>query len=366
MNPGKNESILVLQTSFLGDTVLSLPLITEVKRRFPQTKLTLLCSPVGKELLQDHPDLDAILVDDKHAADGGWRGLIRKARELRSMGFSAALTPHKSLRSALLLFLARIPYRVGFRQSKGWFLFHRRVERELVRHDVERNLSVLKAFGIEPEDCCRDLVLPVKDSTQESVVRLLHSAGVDLEKLIVGINPGSVWPTKRWSADGFARLVSLLKQKFDCEVLLFGGPEDVEVAIRIQKLCGEPVTNLAGKLSLGELPAAIGVCKIFVTNDSAPMHIAVARAVRTVAIFCATTPSLGFYPYTQDAVVVEKNLSCRPCGSHGGKRCPLGTEDCIRLIAPEDVFKAVENLLLKRHDQRADGDAGYQPELISV
>ena len=92
MNPGKNESILVLQTSFLGDTVLSLPLMSEVKRRFPQTKLTLLCSSAGKELLRNHPDLDAILVDDKHGADSGWRGLIRKAQELRSMGFSAALS----------------------------------------------------------------------------------------------------------------------------------------------------------------------------------------------------------------------------------------------------------------------------------
>src|ERR1043166_1302346 len=155
MDPGKSEKILVLQTSFLGDTVLSLPLMTEIKRRFSQARLTLLCSPAGKELLRDHPGFDAVLVDDKRGVDKGWLGLIRKAQELRRMGFSAALTPHKSLRSALLLFLARIPNRIGFRQSKGWFLFHQRVNREVGRHDVERNLSVLKAFEIHPEDCCR-------------------------------------------------------------------------------------------------------------------------------------------------------------------------------------------------------------------
>src|ERR1043166_5303593 len=105
MDLGQSERILVLQTSFLGDSVLSLPLMAEIRRRFPQAKLTLLCTPAGKELLRDHSGLDAILVDDKHGVDRGWRGLIRKARELRSREFSAALTPHKSFRSALLLFL---------------------------------------------------------------------------------------------------------------------------------------------------------------------------------------------------------------------------------------------------------------------
>jgi len=117
MHSLKWERVLVLQTSFLGDTLLSLPLLSEIKRRFPQTKLTLLCSPMGKALLQDYPGIDEIIVDDKRGADKGWLGMWRKAGELRPMVFSAALTPHKSLRSALLLFLAGIPYRVGFRQS---------------------------------------------------------------------------------------------------------------------------------------------------------------------------------------------------------------------------------------------------------
>src|SRR5262249_53612370 len=98
-------------------------------------------------------------------------------------------------------------------------------------------------------------------------------------------------------------------------------------------------------IALPELPAALGLCKVLVTNDSGPMHIAVARAVPVVAIFCATTSTLGFYPYSSKAIVLEKDLSCRPCSSHGGRRCPLGTEDCIRLISPEHVFQAVERLL---------------------
>lgn len=366
MDSGKWEKVLILQTSFLGDTILSLPLFAEIKRRFPQAKLTLLCSPSSKELLQDHPGIDEVVVDDKKNADKGWLGLWRKARELREMKFSAALSPHKSLRSALLLFLAGIPYRVGFRQSKGWFLFHRRVSRNLTRHDVERNLSILEPFGIQPENCDRDLMLPVKDSTMESVTQLLRSLGVNPEKLIVGVNPGSVWPTKRWSAEGFARVIDSIKRKYDCEMLLFGGPEDAELGSKIERLCGGAAVNLAGKLSLGELPAAVSLCKLFITNDSGPMHVAVARGVPTVAIFCATTPSLGFYPYSANAVVVEKNLSCRPCTSHGGRRCPLGTEDCIRLIRPENVLRAAEKFLSEQGDPRPTHAKRYEPEFIAL
>jgi heptosyltransferase II len=103
--------------------------------------------------------------------------------------------------------------------------------------------------------------------------------------------------------------------------------------------------NLAGKIALSQLPAALSACRVLVTNDSAPMHIAVARSVPTVALFCATTPGLGFYPYSADSIVVEKELACRPCGSHGGRRCPLGTEDCIRLIPVDRVLRAVDDVL---------------------
>ena len=360
------KKILVLQTSFLGDTILSLPLLAKIKHRFPQMKLTLLCTPQSQALLLDQPGVDHMIVDDKRGADRGWVGLWRKARALRQMNFDAALTPHKSLRSALLLFFAGIPNRIGFRQSKGWFLFHHRAEREYARHDVERNLSLLRVFGIEPQECDRVLNLAIDNATQQAVARRLRSLGVNLEKPIVGINPASVWPTKRWSAEGFARVIQVIKRDYDCEALLFGGPADLEIAARIQQMSDSAAVNLAGKLSLRELAAALSLCNVLITNDSGPMHVAVARGVPTVAIFCATTPSLGFYPYTSNAVVLGKNLSCRPCTSHGGRRCPLGTEDCIRLIQPEDVLRAAEKFLSAPADSRARAVVGYEPAFVTI
>jgi heptosyltransferase-2 len=253
---------------------------------------------------------------------------------------------------------------VGFTQSKSSFLFHGRVNRKAERHDVERTLSLLEGLGIRIDDCERGLNLPVAASSEEEVNKRLIAAGVDTSKMLVGMHPGSVWATKRWSAEGFGRLVGLLKSKYPCEIILFGGSEDAQVVAEVQNFCGGRAVSLVDRISLRELPAALSRCKVVVTNDSGPMHIAVARGVPVVAIFCATTPELGFYPYSARAIVVEKSLPCRPCSFHGSRRCPLGTEDCIRLIGAEEVFYAVEQLL--ETTSRPEPANRYVPQRITV
>jgi heptosyltransferase-2 len=359
------ENVLLLQTSFLGDTVLTLPLIDEIRRQFPVKKLTLLCQPSSRELLHDHPGIDEIIVDDKKKADRGFAGLRAKARALQAQGFTLALTPHKSLRSALMLYWAEIPCRVGFRQSKGWFFFHKRVNRDPSRHDVERNLSILTAFGLRVEDCRREIELPVSAKTQDAVNRKLTGIGIKEDDLVIGVCPGSVWPTKRWSIAGFAELIRMIKQRIACVILLFGGPEDAPVIEQVQRRSGRDAINLVDQIGLGELPAAISRCALFVTNDSGPMHVAVARRIPTVAIFCATTPELGFFPYTENAIVVGKNLSCRPCGTHGGRRCPLGHAHCIEQIQAQTVLEAAEKLLRNVEGMHCRPEA-FQPEFLTV
>lgn len=365
---GKGERILVVQTSFLGDIVLTVPLLAEIKRRFPDAELSVLCTPEAKSLLLDNPDIQEIITDDKRGAERGIGGLWRQAIELSNRGFTLALSPHKSLRSALLLFLARIPCRVGFRQSAGWFLYHYRVDRDVRCHDVERNLSILKAFGVDLEECRKDLRIEVESAVQESIKHIFSSLGIDRKegRIVFGLNPGSVWPTKRWSAEGYAELMVRLKRRYPCEILLFGGPEDRKAVDSIQELCGNLGVSLVGKIGLRELACALDWCDVFITNDSGPMHIAVARGIPVVAVFCATTPSLGFYPYSSRAVVVERDLSCRPCSSHGGRRCPLGTEDCIRLIGAEDVLRGVEQLLMGRGQPGSSNGHSYAPDFITV
>jgi heptosyltransferase-2 len=267
------------------------------------------------------------------------------AQRLRQERFTLAVAAHKSLRTALLLALAGIPQRVGFRQSPGWFLYHRTAQRDANRHEVERILCIMRAFGLEPEECDRRPQIEYPEATKSQARALLQENGIASTDPLFVVCPGSVWPTKRWTIDGFASLVQRLESSYG-RVLLCGGPDDSEVVHAVHEQAGHRGTNLVGQADLPTFIALVDHAQVVISNDSAPMHIAVACGVPVVAIFCATTPSLGYGPYTNNAVVVEKReLSCRPCGRHGSHSCPLGTDACMREVSIVDVLAGVDQLL---------------------
>src|SRR5687767_4645361 len=129
--------LLVVQTGFLGDVVLTTPLIAALRYRLSPESLTVLTTPQARPLLEDHPAVDRVLVDAKRTDNSGPLGLLHAARQLRREGFTMAAAPHRSLRTALVLALAGIPRRVGFRQSPGWFLYHHTAQRDRDRHEIE-------------------------------------------------------------------------------------------------------------------------------------------------------------------------------------------------------------------------------------
>ncbi|NIO11367.1 MAG: hypothetical protein GTO40_26465, partial [Deltaproteobacteria bacterium] len=208
----------------------------------------------------------------------------------------------------------------------------------------------------------------VSAETKDRVEKVLRSRGLDRKEgnKVFGINPGSVWPTKRWSVAGYADLIVQLKKRYSCDIVLFGGPEDREIAGNIQALSGDAALDLVGCTTLEELPSALDFCDVLITNDSAPMHVAVGRGIPVVALFCATTPALGFYPFSSRAVVVQKELPCRPCTSHGGRRCPLGTEACIRSIGTNAVLMAVERVLNGTDAKTSIHDDPFTPHFVTL
>jgi len=340
-----NPRLLVAQTGFLGDVVLTTPLIAELRRRLAPRSLTVLTTPQAKPLLEYHPAVDRVLVDAKRTAGHGILGLIRAAQQLRRERFSLAVAPHKSWRTAFLLALAGIPHRIGFRQSPGWFLYHRTATRDSHRHEVERILCLMRAFGVEPEECERKPRIEYRAAARASAQVLLREAGLEGTEPLFIVCPGSVWPTKRWTVEGYASLIRLLERNYG-RVLICGGPDDMAVAQAVHRQAGGQGVNLTGRADLPTFMALIDCARVVISNDSAPMHMAVARGVLVVAIFCATTPSLGYGPYSEHAVIVEREgLFCRPCSRHGGPECPRGTEECMRSISAHDVLAGVDRLL---------------------
>lgn len=337
--------LLVAQTGFLGDVVLTTPLLTTLHQHLSPSSLTVLTTPQAKPLLDCHPVVNQVLVDAKHTEGQGVLGLWRMAQRLRRERFTLAVAPHKSFRTALLLLLAGIPRRIGFRQSPGWFLYHQTASRDSYRHEVERILCIMRAFGLEPEDCDRQPLVAYGHEAKNKADALLREARLDGTEPLFVVCPGSVWATKRWTVDGFAELIQKLTRDYG-RVLLCGGPDDAPVAQMVHERSGQCGINLVGRADLPTFMALVDRAQLVISNDSAPMHVAVARNVPVVAIFCATTPSLGYGPYSERAIIVEKkDLFCRPCDRHGSPTCPRGTDDCMRQVSVADVLAGVKTLL---------------------
>lgn len=335
--------VLVIQSAFLGDSLLTLPLLREIKSIHPGSRLTVLTLPAHADLFRNCDWADEVIEDDKRGVHGGVLGPWKLSRRLAGEGFDLALIPHRSLRSALLAYMAGIPRRIGFTESAGRFLFTRVVSFSWLMHDLERNLALLLPLkaGLELKPDA-ERTLSADPAALAKVSALLESSGVAPKDILIGVHPGSKWPTKRWLPERFAEICRSLGTS-GRKVLLIGSGEDAVLCANIARDSG--ALNLSGRTNLGELKALMTRMSLFITNDSGPMHVATASGVPTLALFGPTTRELGFFPFGQRHKVLEAELACRPCSLHGGKECPRGHFLCMKLITPADVHRQAEALL---------------------
>ncbi|MBI4778206.1 lipopolysaccharide heptosyltransferase II [Candidatus Desantisbacteria bacterium] len=340
----KYKKILIIQTAFIGDVVLVSPLIQSLSKGFPGAKLHLLTTPKGKEVLDGDPCLANIIPYDKKGQQKGIFHFLKVAEELRKMQFDLAVVPHPSFRSSLLAFLCGIPYRIGFDRNTGAFLFTSSVPYQLKLHEAKRNLELAYALGAPEEDY--HLRIHISDKNREFSRDFISRSGVLPNDFLIGINPCSVWPTKRWIPERFAQVGDALSNEFKARIILVGGQEDGWLVEKIALLMKTRSILAVGRLTLKQLAGVLEQCRLFITNDSGPLHIAMAMNTPTVAIFGPTTTNLGFGPYGESFRVVEKtDLSCRPCGKHGGQRCHLKSFDCMKGITVDDVILAARELI---------------------
>jgi lipopolysaccharide heptosyltransferase II len=343
------KKILVIQTAFLGDVILTTPFLGAVRDRFPKAFLAVLVIPGTREILAGHPRLDDVLVYDKKGVDRGFRGLIATARRLREMRFDTCLLPHRSFRSALLARMAAIPVRIGFAPSWGMFLYTRRVRRDSSRHEVHRNLQLLDPLGsddsVHPAGPSQKLWVATDPQDVGWANRRLAEDGIRENDRVIAMAPGSVWATKRWIPEKFAAVADTLRSDFKRKVILLGSRDDLPVIDEVLAHCREKPVSLAGKTTLRQLAAVLKRCELLITNDNGAMHVGVAQEIPIVAVFGSTTLGLGYGPFTAEAAVVERPLECRPCGKHGHQKCPLGHFNCMNQISAEDVLTAVERMM---------------------
>lgn len=339
------QRIVVFQTAFLGDVILTLPLIQILKRNFPSSEIDVVTTPVASSLLYNHPSISHVIQYDKRKTQRGISGIISLAQKLRLLQYDAAVVPHRSFRSATVIALSGIKERIGFSNASGKFFYNHIVEYVKSKHEIERNYALLSPFGIRVNQKELPSLYPSLNDIN-TVNKFLFEREILQQESLVAIAPGSVWNTKRWLIERYVQLAHMLADD-GAEVVIIGGKEDVELGRAIREAARhKKIHDATGKLTLLQSAELIGRCKVLVSNDSAPLHIGVAMRTPVVAIFGATVPEFGFGPYGKNDVVVEtKGLPCRPCAIHGGKKCPIGTFECMKKIEAETVYEKVKLLM---------------------
>ncbi|HEY4216170.1 MAG TPA: lipopolysaccharide heptosyltransferase II [Gemmatimonadaceae bacterium] len=330
-------SALVVQTSFLGDMVLTTPLIARLAADGP---VDVLCTKAGRELLANNPSVRDIIVYDKRGTDRGMSGMRRMARTLKGKSYDAAYHAQGSVRSGALTFAAGIRDRVGFATSAGRLFYTTRIPPIENAHHAARLLSLATRTPLR--DVARAEIRPhlypgIIERAQVDEVLGQAAAGTQL----IALAPGSVWATKRWPYyPELARELSRLGQ-----VVIVGGDADHALALEIVGATKGQAIDATGRLSLLASADLIGRAALLVTNDSAPLHLASAMNTPTVAVFGPTVPEFGFGPLAVEARVAGiPALACRPCDKHGPQRCPLGHWRCMREITPDVVVALVREL----------------------
>ncbi|MFL5526341.1 MAG: lipopolysaccharide heptosyltransferase II [Gemmatimonadaceae bacterium] len=335
------SAALVIQTSFLGDVVLTTPLIAELAKRGP---VDVLVTPIGATVLANNRDVRTIIRYDKRSTYGSALGLWRIVKQLRTQRpYDVAYLAQGSFRSGLLAMLTGVRERVGFASSTGRVLYTKQMPYRPDRHHAERLWSLAMTE-------CADPPLPAQirprlypsDEDRHAIDLLLrrHGAG---DEPFVALAPGSAWGTKRWPY--YVELAKKLADDF--RIAIIGSNADSAVARNISSAL-PPNCVIDGTASLSLLASAelIGRAQAIVTNDSAPQHLASAMGTPTLTIFGPTVPEFGFGPLAERHVVAgHATLSCRPCDRHGPQRCPLGHWRCMRELTTDYIASLLTEVL---------------------
>lgn len=347
------EKILVIQTAFIGDAVLTLPMLKRLKDLYPDATIDVVTTPAACGIFRASPYTYKVYSYDKKGKDRSISSLLSFAREIKREGYTRLYSPHRSMRTSMLVWLSGVKETYGFSNASLRQVYKNIVPYNPRHHEVQRNLELLED-GMQPSDW---RILPeviaeteekkkVNEFLEELTRRFttcndLKSAG-DIK--FAAVAPGSVWMTKRYPEEKFSEVINYLLSK-SYTVLLIGGKDDQEYCSGIASSFGENVVSAAGEFSIVETIELLRHCKVLVSNDSAPTHFGMCADIPVLTIYCSTVASFGFYPYNSKSTYVSYDeLSCKPCGIHGRKQCPIKTFDCAYKLDIKTIARAIENI----------------------
>lgn len=353
------QRIVVRGTNWVGDAVMTVPALRELRRLFPDAHLTLATRSWAQELFADADFIDYLLVNDRRGL-----GAVRaQVHEWKNRKFDLAVLFQNAFEAALIPALARVPFRIGYAtEHRGFLLTHslHLPPWRSAKHEVFYYLNIVAALESlikggqrSPDDYQPQPHLEISEGRRAGAVNFLVRHGVDGERKLIALCPGSINSrAKRWPAESFAVLADLLIER-DAHVLLIGSPEELDVSLEVAgRMRHEPVM-LTGKTNLSQAIEVLDTVDLLITNDTGPAHIAAALGRPTLVIFGPTNP-LTTRPFSSKSEIVRHPPECAPCML---RDCPIDHR-CMTAISPAEVFARAQVMLDSQEPLR---DPGLRP-----
>lgn len=351
MEPDTVKRLLVRGPNWIGDAVMSEPALGAVRRLFPQAEVTLLVKPAIAELLAGHPAVDRLFVYEDRGKHAGLGGKWILADELRRRRFDLAILFQNAFEAALLSFMAGIPRRYGYAtDGRGWLLSDpvEKGSRTAQRHQVSYYLDLLRPLGVPPVPAEPRLFLTEQE--ERAMDDRLAGWGIHAGDVLIGLNPGSTYGgAKRWLPERFAEAINRVARDVGppggrVRVAIVGAKGEEDLGRAIADRLAVPALVLSGQTTIRELMAVVKRCRLFLTNDTGPMHVAAAFGVPVVAIF-GPTDHRTTSPVGPDHAILREPVECAPCLL---RECPIDHR-CMTRVTVERVSEAVSHQLRARH-----------------
>ena len=337
------EKILIIQTAFIGDAILTLPMIQALKKMFLESEIHVVCIPSTKEIFSASPYVNQIIVFDKRNKHKSIFSLKPFAENLKKENYTRIYSPHRSIRTALLILLTGIRETYGFSNSELKHVYKHLIEYNPDHHEVQRNLDLI-GYDYSVDDWRILPEINVSPDNKSKVDDFINSIGIKNE--FICIAPGSAWNTKIYPAEYIEEIIKYTVKNSLFNILLIGGKDDESLCAEIAGKFLQGVYSAAGKFSLVESVEILRRAVLLITNDSAPTHLGMCADVPLITLYCSTVAEFGFYPYNENSSFLSyDDLFCKPCGIHGYEKCPINTFECGYGLKPAVVIKEITDVL---------------------
>ncbi len=340
------RNILIVRTDRIGDVILTTPAIRAIREANMNARVSILVAPSTREIVDENPNLDEVITDDRKGVHRGFWGFMKLVLTLRRKRFDLAVIFHTKKRTNSLCFLAGIPNRAGYRNNKFGFLLTKKIKDtrpQGTKHEAVYCLDVLRALEMKTPNSF-SLFMPQRRENDEWVKTLLRENDIVDSETLVAIHPGASCISKRWAAAKFEEFIEILCEKFSLRVILVGGPETKTISDSIHPPLANTILNLTGETTVSQLASVLKRCRLLVSNDSGPVHVAVAVGTPVISIFGRNQAGLSpvrWRPLGASDVVLHKEVGCKICLAHN---CDIEFK-CLEAISPQEVLEAAKPFL---------------------